>query len=221
MTKFLLSNIIVFVCAVISFVYGTAKFFRPKKAVYAQMITLAIGCTAFGKLYQVVRLLTEGEIFDEFQLGLLGMLGSLVFLFSANYGLMDSLADDRNKKYRKYRLIPLLLPAAEITACILFTVFGDFSLLLKIKAGAVTAAAAGTSYYNLKHLIFPDVKLGLMRCMKLYNLLAILFAFISIAEVIAYGFRNETAAMTVNYMTGIVMLLMTPAVERGLKKWKT
>ncbi len=66
----------------------------------------------FGRLYQVVRLLTVGDIFDRFQLGILGVLGSLLFLFSANFGMMDSLADDGSKEYVKYRIIPLAAPAA-------------------------------------------------------------------------------------------------------------
>ena len=78
------------------------------------MITLAVGCTAFGKLYQVIRLLTVGEIYREFQPGLLGMIESLMFLFSANFGMMDHLADDGSKQFRKYRMIPSVLPAAGI-----------------------------------------------------------------------------------------------------------
>ena len=69
---FLIANIITCVCALVGFIYGIVKFFKPKKAVYAQMITLSVGCMAFGRLYQVVRLLTEGDITDSFQLGILG-----------------------------------------------------------------------------------------------------------------------------------------------------
>lgn len=46
MTLILIANIIVCICAFIGFVYGMIKFFKPKKAVYAQMITLAVGCMA-------------------------------------------------------------------------------------------------------------------------------------------------------------------------------
>ena len=220
MTLLFISNLIACVCAFASFVYGTVKFFRPGKAMYAQMITLAVGCTAFGKLYQVVRLLTAGNLFNEFQLGLLGMIGSLVFLFSANYGVMDSLADDGSKKYLKYRLIALILPVAEIVLYVVFFLFGRFTVLIKVAAGAVTLFAAGTSYFNLKHLIFPDVDFGVIKCLKQYNVLALVFAFLCIAQVAAYGFENEAAAMTVDIMTGVVMLAMTPLVGWGMKKWK-
>ena len=221
MTLFLLSNVFVCVCAYVSFIYGTHKFFQPKKAVYSQMITLAVGCTAFGKLFQVVRLLTVGEIFNEFQLGLLGMIGSLVFLFSANFGVMDSLADDGSPDFRKYRILPLALPAAEIALYVIFFLLGEFSVLVKVTAGATTFFAAGASYFNLKHLIFPDVAFGVIRCLKNYNALALVFEFLCIAQAAAYGFENETASITIDVLTGIVMLLMTPVVGRGIKKWKT
>ena len=76
------------------------------------MITLAVGCMTFAKLYQAVRILTSGDILNEFQLGVIGVIGSLLFIFSANFGLMDSLADDGSKEYFRYRIIPLVAPAA-------------------------------------------------------------------------------------------------------------
>ena len=221
MTAFLLSNLFVCVCAYVSFIYGTIKFFRPKKALYVQMITLAVGCTAFGNLYQVIRLLTVGDIFNEFQLGLLGTIGSLSFLFSANYGVMDSLADDGTKRFLKYRLISLALPAVEFALYAFFFLRGSFPPLIKVTAGVITLFAAGTSYFNLKHLIMPDVDFGVIKCLKLYNLLALIFAFFCIVEISAYAFDNEAAAVSADLVTGVVMLLMTPVVERGLKKWTT
>ncbi len=100
---YLISNIFVCVCALISFIYGITQFFKPKKAIYAQMIVLGVGCIAFGRLYQVVRLLTGGEVLGEFQLGILGVIGSLMFFFSANFGTIDSLADDRSKQYTYFK----------------------------------------------------------------------------------------------------------------------
>lgn len=80
----LTANIITCVCSFVGFIYGMVKFFKPRKAVYAQMITLAVGTMTLGRLYQVVRLLAIGDIFERFQLGVFGVIGSLLFLFSAN-----------------------------------------------------------------------------------------------------------------------------------------
>ena len=96
MNLLLVANIIVCFSAFFGFVYGGILFFRPKKALYSQMITLAMGVIAFGRLFLVIRILTGGEITETFQLGFIGMIGSFMFFFSANYGAIDSLIDTNN-----------------------------------------------------------------------------------------------------------------------------
>ena len=49
MELLLIGNIITCVGALGGFIYGAVRFFRPKAAVYAQMITLASGVIAFGR----------------------------------------------------------------------------------------------------------------------------------------------------------------------------
>ena len=218
---YLVSNIITCVCAFIGFIFGGIKFFAPRKALYAQMITFAAGCMAFGRLYQIVRILTGGNILGEFQLGVLGVIGSLVFLFSANFGLMDTLADDGSKKFLKYRIIPAAAPAAAVAFYVVFFVFSDIETVPLIVAGVVTAIVSAASYFNLKHLIFPDVDYGVINCLKLYNLLALIFEFLCLAGMFAYIRDYGTLALVTGILTGIVLLVMTPAVERGIKKWTT
>jgi hypothetical protein len=216
---YLIANIITCVCAFTGFVYGIVKFFRPRKAVYAQMITFAVGCMAFGRLYQVVRLLTGGSIIDEFQLGFLGVIGSLVFFFSANFGLMDSLADDGSKQYLKYRIIPVAAPAAATALYLIFVLFADIPKIIKIIGAVITLFAAQSSYYNLKHLIFPDVDYGVINCLKTYNLLTLLYSIMCITEIIAIGRNNEIAIIVTGIIIGALILAIVPSVERGIKKW--
>lgn len=217
----LISNSIVCLSAFAGFIYGIVKFMSPKKAVYAQMITFAVGCMAFGRLYQVVRLLTVGSISGEFQLGIFGITGSLMFLFSANFGLMDSLADDGSKEYLKYRLIPLAAPAATALVYVLTFIAGDNSAFARIIAGIITVFVSIAAYFNLKHLIFPDVDFGVINCLKLYNLLALAFEALCIAELVASRYKSEAAGLIIEILMGAVLLIMTPAVERGIKKWTT
>ena len=160
---YLTANIIVCAAAFLGFIYGGIQFFRPKKALYAQMITLALGCITFGRLFNIVRLLTDGNLTDSFQLGFLGLIGSLMFFYSANFGTVDSLADDRTKEFRKYRLIALIAPAAAIALYVVLFLVGDVPLLWKISGTILTLFIVFTSYYNLKHLIFPDVEFGIVK----------------------------------------------------------
>lgn len=221
MNYYSVANIITCICAFIGFIYGIVRFFKPKKAVYAQMITLATGCMAFGRLYQTVRLATGGNILDEFQLGLFGVIGSLMFLFAANFGTMDSLADDKSKELRKYRIIPLAAPATILALYLIFILFADVSVLSKITGAIITLFAVQASYFNLKHLIFPDVDYGVINCLKLYNLLALIYSFLCVAEMIALSRENVIAVLIIGTLVGIVLVVLVPSVQRGMNKWKT
>ncbi len=218
---FIAANIITCVCAFAGFIFGLVKFSGDKKALYAKMITFAVGCMAFGRLYQAVRLITGQDIFGNFQLGILGVIGSLVFLFSANYGLMDSLADDGSKQYLKFRLIPLLAPLAAVVLFAVFFLLGEASLYNIIIAGLITVSVSGASYFNLKHLIFPDVDFGVINCLKLYNLFALIYEFLCIADMVACNLENGVAVLVIGILMGITLIAITPAVERGMKKWTT
>lgn len=218
---YLISNIFVCVCALISFIYGITQFFKPKKAIYAQMIVLGVGCIAFGRLYQVVRLLTGGEVLGEFQLGILGVIGSLMFFFSANFGTIDSLADDRSKQYTKYRLIAFAAPLTALALYLFFILFSDVSRLWKIIGAVLTFFIMQTTYYNLKHLIFPDVEYGVINCLKPYNALVLLYALFCMADIIAITRNSEIAIAVVSAEIGMTVLLILPMLEKGVKKWTT
>lgn len=221
MKLILIANIIICVCAFIGFIYGMIKFFRPKKAVYAQMITLAVGCVAFGRLYQVVRLVTGGDMFNGFQLGVFGVIGSLLFLFSANFGTMDSLADDRSKKFIKYRIIAFAAPVVALILYILFIFFTDLPRSVKVASALVTVFVMQASYFHLKHLIFPDVDFGVIKCLKPYNLLALIYTFLCLAEMIVIGLGNEIGILIAGVLIGAVQIGVVISVEKGMKKWIT
>ena len=221
MNLILISNIIVCVCAFIGFIHGIVKVLIPKKAVYAQMITLAVGCVAFGRLYQVVRLLTGGDMFNGFQLGVFGVIGSLMFLYSANYGAMDSLADDGTRKFLKYRLISIAAPVASLGLYVLFIFYTELPRSVKIASALVTIFVMHASYYNLKHLIFPDVDYGIIKCLKPYNLLALLYTFLCLAEMIVIGLGSEIGILTIGVLIGVILIGIVITLERGMKKWTT
>ncbi|MBO7519627.1 MAG: hypothetical protein J6T73_02515 [Clostridia bacterium] len=221
MRLILIANIIICICAFIGFIYGMIKFFKPKKAVYAQMITLAVGCVAFGRLYQVVRLVTGGDMFNGFQLGVFGVIGSLLFLFSANFGTMDSLADDRSKKFIKYRIIAFAAPVVALILYILFIFFTDLPRSVKVASALVTVFVMQASYFHLKHLMFPDVDFGVIKCLKPYNLLALIYTFLCLAEMIVIGLGNEIGILIAGVLIGAVQIGVVISVEKGMKKWIT
>ena len=219
MNLYLLANIITAAGALGGFIYGAFRFFRPRTAVYAQMITFSVGCMAFGRVYQAIRMLTVGDITHAFHLGVLGVIGSLIFLFSANFGAMDGIADDKSAAYRKYRLIPLAAPALVLAAYLGFFLIGDQPLLVKIVAGIISLVVIGASYYNLKHFIFPDVEYGVIRCLKAYNLRALIYELLCVAEMIAMSRDLPVLTLIIGILMGVILPAMVLSVERGIKKW--
>lgn len=218
---FLILNIFVWACSTAGFVYGILKFLRPRKALYAQMITFAVGCIAFGRLYQIVRLFTGDNITERFQLGILGVIGSFLFLFTSNYGTVDSLADDGSDRFRKYRLISLAAPVTLILIYVILILIPAFPLLNKIATGVIVIVASASSYFNLKHLILPDVDYGVVKCLKPYNALALVHTAVCVLEPIALSYNSTFLFILSNVVMGITLLVMVPVVERGQKKWTT
>ena len=216
----LIANIITCVCAFVGFIYGSITSFKPKKAVYPQMITLAVGCMAFGKLYQVVRLVTSGEIFGQFQLGVFGYIGSLLFLFSANYGAMDRIADDKSKAFRKYRIIGLAAPCVVAVLYAFFIFSTELPVMAQIVSVVTVVLAMNASYFHLKHLIFPDVDYGVIKCLRPYNFSALIYTFLCLVEMIVIGTGNEISILIIDILMGVILIDIIVLSERGIKKWK-
>ena len=216
---YIFPNTVVFVCALIGFGYGIRKLVRGKKAVFPKMVTGAVGCIALGRMYQLVKMATGGRIEGEFQLGILGVLGCMMFFFSANFGLMDKIADDGSKELRKYRIAAFAAPALSLTIFLTSICFSDIILPIKILAGAATVFIMPASYFNLKHFLLPDVDLGIIKCLKSYNLLVLIFCFLSEAEMIALIYKIWDLEWLIAAAMGIVILGIVPSVKNGMDKW--
>ena len=218
MNLYLLANLITCAGAFAGLLYGAVRFLRPRKAVYAQMISFAAGCMAFGRLYQVIRFLTSGDIFTRFHLGLLGVLGSLMFFFSANFGVMDTITDDGAPENRKYRILPAAAPVLAAVIYLAFFLLTGLPLIVKVAAFFVTVLVAGASYYNLKHFIFPD-EFGIVQCLRPYHLLALCFEFLCLVEIVAMSRDNAAATLMIGILMGVLLPAIVISVDRGIGKW--
>ena len=219
MNLLLIANIIVCVCAFAGFIYGGILFFRPKKALYAQMITLAIGCVAFGRLFLMCRMLTGGEITTTFQLGFVGMIGSFLFFFTANYGAVDSLIDDSINDGIIHKIIPFIAPVTAVALYVGFFIIGETSLMWRIFGGILTVIIMASSYFNLKHLLSPDIDKGIITCLRPYNLLALVYAMSVLVECVGLSRGANVLAFVAAVVSGISILLIIPLIEWGVKKW--
>ena len=183
------------------------------------MITLAMGVIGFGRLFLVCRILTGGEITETFQLGFIGMFASFLFFFSANYGAVDSLIDDSIERSFASKLVTFLAPVVVIVLYIAFFIFADVSLMWKIFGGILSFNIALSAYFNLKHLLSPDVDKGVVTCLRPYNLLALIYAVSVVVECIGLSHGNDVLTFVAGIISAISIILIIPLIQRGVKKW--
>lgn len=205
----LTTDSIVCICMAIGFIYGITKFFRVGKALYLQMIVCVLGCMMLGRLFEIVMLMTNGAIPSGFHVGRFGVLGAFLFFFTANYGQMDSLVDDGSKQFWKYRNIALVAPAIIIAGFIPLLIGADdwiirtFYLLLSIVMMLAT-------YFNFKHLIIPDVDMGIIKSIRGYNLLSLILSVFCMMDMLFVQNENRIMRAIVSLLICIVSLTLIP-----------
>ena len=214
----LIANIGVFLCSLIGTIYGVKFFFRPKKALYLQMITCGIICIMYARMFQTIFLLSHGGLNDGFQVGLLGTMGSFMFFLSANYGQMDGLVDDGTSKFRMTRIKALLAPVIVLVMYVFYFLHVD-GLRVQIPVGLVVIVMIPCVYYNFKHIIIYDVELGIIRQLRGYNILALEYAFVTMLEFWGLYSENIPLYMISAIGNGMVALVMLPVLKREAEKW--
>ncbi|MDD4291230.1 MAG: hypothetical protein PHX51_03190 [Clostridia bacterium] len=212
------SQLLPFLGAGIGFIYGAKKLFKKKIALYMQLIVCALGCLMLGRLFALVNLVAIGSIPRGFQVGLLGTFGCFLFLFSANFGQMDGLVDGREKEYRKYRLLSLLAPAC-ILAIYLPVLFADCGLEIKIVTAVIVFPILEAAYYNLKHLIMPDVDMGILDSIRKYNFVALILSLVCAIDLTLSAFECQIGLLINAVIMAAVCLVLVPTLDRGAKKW--
>ena len=209
------------ICAAIGFAYGLLRFFRGKSALYVRMIIFAVGCAMLGRLFETLQFLVHGQLYNGFHVGMLGIIGSFLFLFSANYGQMDSIVDDGSREFRFVRIVSFIAPIVIIASWIVVLLIDGFTERTAA-LGVQTLSIALAAYYHLKHLIIKDVDYGLIRSIRSYNLLALIYALLCAAEMQTTSFNVPSVWITAVYVLQCVVLLaFVPVLERGVKKWTT
>lgn len=208
--------------ALIGFGYGLIRFFRPKQALYKKMVACAIGCLFIERLYGIVQILVAGDVPQLFQIGTFGNIGCYMFLFSANYGAIDSLIDDGSQALKKYRRIALAAPAAAIG-------IGVVILLSPSDPGRTITCAieelftGAAAYYSLKHLLIPKKYMDFLSSLKPFHMLCLLLAVALTTENIiwCYQVTEEIVWMVPYTMLFLIMPAIAPILERGIRKWRT
>ena len=77
---------------------------------------------------------------------------------------------------------------------------------------------APTLYFSIKHLILPDVDLGIIRVMRPYNACVIVFCMVQVLlQAPACSGLDIRAAGSV--LSSVLLMTLLPMAEMGVRKW--
>jgi len=202
----------------IAFTYGVVKLFRPKVAMFKQLVVCSIGCMMLGRLYNLLFIVVGKDLSPVFNVGMLGVTGGFMFLFSASFGQMDGLVDNRSKELAKYRIISLVAPV--FMAVVYVYIFFKLDIVFEkafLSTGYIVLGLS--SYYSLKHVIIPDVEYGIIDSIRSYSALALALAVCYAVQIVADKLSITILRIIVAILISILYIIIIPVMERGSKKW--
>ena len=218
-----ISQCIVTVLLAASVIYGIAVSFKKKGVLFVQIIVSGVACLTLGNIFTLTLQITAPEevknsLMNGFNLGMLGVFGFFFFIFSAAFGQIDGLGDDQSKSLRKYRIIGLIA-AIPVLVCIVLIILSPVREMLKIVYAIMFLPAVLASYYNLKHLVLPDVYLGIIACMRRYNLFMLITTAVLLMNTVfkVYGFTTLYGIS--NVLVGVMGTLIIISAKRSAERW--
>ncbi len=211
-------NIYLFVCACAGLAYGLTVTYRRKQPLYFRLMIFSIACQVFSRAFYIVTLLCYGELPDGFNIGFLGYAAFFLFLFLPNVGAIDHLLDESDRGYAKYRLLALILPAAELALAVFAMLYDAVPLDVRISYAVLLLLAGLAGYFNLKHLLTPDVEGGIIRALRRFNALCIALELLTLAEVGLYccSYRSP---IVIQALLGVLYVVFLPLLNKETKKW--
>ena len=201
--------------ALVSVCLGVVLCARRKQPLFFKILLFAAASYLLGALFEGCWALIYGGAPSGFHIGCLGYVGMWFFLCSSYFGAIDRLADGGEPMYRPYRLAALAAPLAVLglTAWSVTSYGPDASLPLLLPAIPMGL----TLYFALKHLLLPDVEMGIIRVMRPYNALVILLG-LSQASLLFPGLPGSLQPV-VTLLVCALLMAMLPTAEMGVRKW--
>ena len=204
-------------------IWGITVSFKKRGALFLQIVAFGLGCMALGNIFVFALNITAPEsalesLTSGFNIGLLGIFGMFAFIFSASYGQIDGLGDDKSKELRKYRLLALIAPAINLLLLV-GIVFSGIEAHMQIIYSVLFLPAILASYYNLKHLIIPDVELGILASIRKYNLLALIMTALMILTTVSKLYDMVILYSILNILAGISAPVMFYFAKKGSEGW--
>lgn len=198
--------------ALLAVLYGSCTAFRKKTPLFYKILFFAALTCLMGNIYTFLYELLWPED-GGFHVGYLGYLGMFFFLYSSYYGAIDSLADGKQPELRRFRAVAGIAAAVFLIGSGLLIYTAGKALWLYL----LVIPMSFTLYFAIKHLVIPDVDMGIIKVMRPYNaLIACLCVCMAVRFLSASGSMAETAG---SIGTGLLLAACLPVARNGVKKW--
>ncbi len=201
--------------ALISVGYGAFACLRRHQPLFFKILLYGLISYLFGALFVTSYQAVHGIQPAGFHVGYFGHIGCYFFLLSSYYGAMDRLADGGEKEYRRIRLaaaISLIIPTGFLVLSIV-----NAGLAASLPFLFLVLPMTLTLYFAVKHLVFPDVELGIIRVMRPYNVCAVFFCMTELFS--HFVFFPESVRRIAAILSCLLLILLLPLAEKGVRKW--
>ena len=199
--------------ALIASIYGCCTVFRKKTPLFYKIVFFSVTTCLMGNIYTVLYKALWPMADDGFHIGYLGYIGMFFFLYSSYYGAFNSLADGKQPQFRRFRIVAGCIAVAFFAGLVLLIYFFSKGFWTYI----IVVPVSFTLYFAMKHLIIPDVEMGIIKVMRPYNALIIGLCICMMLSILSV-FGSVLATVS-SVCTGILLALCMPVARNGVRKW--
>jgi len=199
--------------ALFSSVFGVCTVFGKKTPLFYKIVFFSVLTCLMGNIYTVLYNLLWQQGDTGFHVGYIGYIGMFFFMYSSYYGAINSLADGKQREFRRFRVIAGVVAAVFFVGSALMMYFFHKGIWMYI----VIVPMGFTLYFAMKLLIIPDVDMGIIKVMRPYNALIVGLCICMILRILSQsGSMLETVS---SVCTGLLLALCLPIARNGVRKW--
>lgn len=209
---------IVVLLALVAVIYGIHMMMSKKLPLCFQLSVASVACLMLGYIFDICDYFVNGFLAEGYIIGYLGSIGSFLFLLTSSIGYMDGIMDDGSPKMIKCRYIALVAPAILI-ALWCFNMIANVPIMTKIVYSILWIPAIFSSYFNLKHIIIPDMGFGFVKAIRPFNASALAFTFLQLIHLTVWNYCGWLPLVISGTIFGVSCIVMVVMSNKGVTKW--
>ncbi len=116
-------------------------------------------------------------------------------------------------------MLPTIVPTLELVVAVIAFFYDYAQLPVRIFFIVLTLFAGLAGYFNMKHLIIPDVDDGIINSLRRFNLVCLILEVLSLSEIGLYCFNLQTPIIFVQAVLGVFYIAFLPFLSKEARKW--